>query len=96
MDLNDKLYSLYERASDYINRADCDTIPDIIKNGADIFVEHEDELAEMPSVAEVLGACLIHINKWFEDDEVPTLEEYEDDGYELVEEISGTLGEFFE
>lgn len=94
-ELRKKLFDLYKRAADYICGSEETTI-DIINDAADILTESKDKLAEAPEITNLLGRCLIHCTKDFEEGKEPTFEQYVSDGYELVEELSGTLGEFFE
>lgn len=96
-ELRIKLFAIYKEAADYINNAEPkNTQLDIINDAALVVVENLEELEEAPDVQHVLGKCLLYINKDFEDGVNPTLEEYADIGYELVEELSGFLGAFFE
>ena len=94
IEMNKALYNLYERAAEFIGFDGDDSALSIINEGADIFTEYEDELPDY--VAEVLGDCITHINKDFANGYEPTFDEYVDMGYGLVEDISGTLGEYFE
>lgn len=98
-ELNKKLFQLYQKAAHFINNAEPDDVQlEIINAAADILVEHEPELLEEAPeyVAHILGKCLAYINKDFEDGVNPTLDEYVGMGYDLVEELSGYLGTYFE
>lgn len=96
-ELRIKLFAIYQKAADYINNAEPESTQlDIINEAAAVVVDNLEELEEAPDVQHILGKCLLYINKDFEDGVNPTLEEYIDMGYELVEELSGFLGAFFE
>ena len=95
-----KLYGLYKKSSDWLMELNCENVSelDIINEGADILVENIEELSsiegQFEGVYEVLTRCVYYINNDFDHD--VTLKEYVELGGELIEEISGYLGEFFE
>lgn len=99
VELRCKLYGLYKKAADWLQGLNYENVNElnIINEGADILNDHLEELdsveGRFESVYEVLTKCVYYINKDF-DHEV-TLKEYVELGGELVEEISGFLGEFF-
>ena len=94
-----QLYGLYKKAADWMMGLNYENVSqlDIINDGADILVENLEELdsieGQFEGVYEVLTRCVYYINKDFDHD--VTLKEYAELGGELVEEISGYLGEFF-
>lgn len=94
-----QLYGLYKKSADWLQGLNYENVNElnIINEGADILTEHLEELdsveGQFEGVYEVLTKCVYYINKDF-DHEV-TLEEYMAMGGELVEEISGYLGELF-
>lgn len=95
-----KLYGLYKKSADWLQGLNYENVSelDIINDGADILVENLEELdsikGQFEGVYEVLTRCVYYINKDFDHD--VTLKEYVELGGELVEEISGYLGELFE
>lgn len=99
VELRCKLYGLYKKAADWLQGLNYENVNElnIINDGADILNEHLEELdsveGQFESVYEVLTKCVYYINKDFDHD--VTLKEYVELGGELVEEISGYLGEFF-
>lgn len=99
VELRCKLYGLYKKAADWMMGLNYENVNElnIINEGADILTEHLEELdsveGHFEGVYEVLTKCVYYINKDF-DHEV-TLKEYVELGGELVEEISGYLGELF-
>ena len=94
-ELISKLQKLYEDAANIIMGSDkgFDSV-NTISNGANILVEHMDELKTYPSVYEVLTRCVYYVNKDF--DEGTTFQDYVDMGDQLIEDISGYIGEFLE
>lgn len=94
-----QLYGLYKKSVDWMQRLNYENVNElnIINEGADILTNNLEELdsieGNFEGVYEVLTRCVYYINKDF-DHEV-TIEEYMAMGGELVEEISGYLGEFF-
>lgn len=94
-----QLYGLYKKAADWMMGLNYENVSqlDIINEGAAILTENLEELdsieGQFESVYEVLTKCVYYINKDFDHD--VTLKEYVELGGELVEEISGYLGEFF-
>lgn len=99
VELRCKLYGLYKKAADWLQGLNYENVNElnIINEGADILNDHLEELdsieGRFESVYEVLTKCVYYINKDFDHD--VTLKEYVELGGELVEEISGFLGEFF-
>lgn len=98
--LHCQLFGLYKKASDWMQGLNYENVNElnIINEGADILLENLEELSsikgEFEKVNEVLTKCVYYINKDFDYD--ITLKEYVELGGELIEEISGYLGEFFE
>lgn len=94
-----QLYGLYKKTSDWLQGLNHESVNElnIINEGADILTNNLEELdsieGQFECVYEVLTRCVYYINKDF-DHEV-TLGEYLEISGELVEEISGCLGEFF-
>ena len=94
-----QLYGLYKKASDWLQGLNYENVNElnIINEGADVLLYNLEELdsveGRFEGVYEVLTKCVYYINKDF-DHEV-TLQEYVAMGGELVEEISGYLGELF-
>lgn len=94
-----QLYGLYKKSADWLQGLNSENVNklNIINEGADILTNNLEELdsieGQFEGVYEVLTRCVYYINKDF-DHEV-TIEEYMAMGGELVEEISGYLGEFF-
>lgn len=94
-----QLYGLYKKSADWLQGLNYENVNElnIINEGADILTNNLEELdsveGQFEGVYEVLTKCVYYINKDF-DHEV-TLEEYMAMGGELVEEISGYLGELF-
>lgn len=95
-----QLYGLYNKSADWLQGMNYENVNElnIIYEGADILIEHLEELdsikGHFEGVYEVLTRCVYYINKDFDHD--VTLKEYVELGGELVEEISGYLGELFE
>lgn len=95
-----QLYGLYKKSADWLQGMNYENVNElnIIYEGADILIEHLEELdsikGHFEGVYEVLTRCVYYINKDFDHD--VTLKEYVELGGELVEEISGYLGELFE
>ena len=93
-----QLYGLYKKSADWLQGLNSENVNElnIIYEGADILIEHLEELdsieGHFEGVYEVLTRCIYYINKDFDHD--VTLKEYVELGGELVEEISGYLGEF--
>lgn len=85
-----ELYDLYLMAVKGANCAETNQFK-IIDKSATIYVKYMDELA--PNLQEVMGKCLMFINKDFEG--AITFDEMVSYGNELVEELSGCLGEYF-
>ena len=93
-----QLYGLYKKSADWMQGLNENVNElNIINEGADILTNNLEELDSIEGrferAYEVLTKCVYYINKDF-DHEV-TLAEYDALGGELVEEISGCLGEFF-
>lgn len=93
-----QLYGLYKKSADWLQGLNENVNElNIINEGADILLNNLEELdsveGEYEGVYEVLTKCVYYINRDF-DHEV-TLAEYVEMSGELVEEISGYLGEFF-
>lgn len=78
-----KLFNLYEIASGYLNGADKYTSKEIIEIACDVLADSE--------FNELYAECVAHINMWTEN----TLEKHIAQGDEIIEEISGVLGEHF-
>ena len=90
-----QLFGLYEMAADYIgDNKGCYIANHIINEGANLLFDNLEVLEAYDSIFEVLTKCVYFINMDF--DHELTLAEYADKGPELVEEISGVLGEFFD
>ena len=64
----------------------------IIKKAAEIYVKYGDELPDI--LKTTFGECLAFTNRDFEKD--CTIQEYCERGGELIEDLSGFLGEYFE
>jgi hypothetical protein len=105
--LRQRLFALYQRAAAYINgESEDDAENEIISEGAQIYIEYEEylngfvkavilkDLEAVRNVFLTIGKCLTHQNRDF-DHEV-TFAEYTEMGYEIVEELSGFLGAFFD
>lgn len=96
-----QLYGLYKKSTDWLQGLNYENVNElnIINEGADILINNLEELDSIEEsestygIYEILTRCVYYINKDF-DHEV-TIEEYMAMGGELVEEISGYLGEFF-
>jgi len=94
-----QLYGLYKKSADWMRGLNYENVDElnIINEGADILTNNLEELdsieGQFERVYDVLTKCVYYINKDFEHE--VTLEEYMAMGGELVEEISGYLGEFF-
>lgn len=99
VELRCKLYGLYKKSADWLQGLNYENVNElnIINEGADILNDNLEELdsieGQFEGVYEVLTKCIYYINRDF-DHEV-TLKEYVELGGELVEEISGCLGELF-
>lgn len=93
-----QLYGLYKKSADWLQGLNENVNElSIINEGADILFHNLEELDSVEGknegVYEVLTKCVYYINRDF-DHEV-SLAEYVEMSGELVEEISGCLGEFF-
>lgn len=80
-----ELVRLYENAVDYIGEDNTLSQKEIIEDACRVLADYD----EFQSLYE---KCCNHINGWNEN----TLEEQEVEGYCIVEEISGELGEYFD
>lgn len=88
MEVKKKAQELYTRASNYITDGDvADTSHDIINDFVDAFLP-TDEFKELVEL------CVAHINRWGREE--MTLEEWVAESYGIVEDISGTLGEWLD
>lgn len=93
-DLRKALFGLYTEAADYIgDNKGYYLASDIINEGADILMENLELISPFEKMFDVLTQCVYFINKDFDHD--LTFEEYAAKGDEIIEEISGFLGEFF-
>lgn len=94
-----QLYGLYKRSADWLQGLNYENVNElnIINEGANVLLYNLEELdsveGKYEGVYEVLTKCVYYINRDF-DHEV-SLAEYVEMSGELVEEISGCLGEFF-
>lgn len=94
-----QLYGLYKRSADWLQGLNYENVNElnIINEGANVLLYNLEELdsveGKYEGVYEVLTKCVYYINRDF-DHEV-SLAEYAEMSGELVEEISGCLGEFF-
>lgn len=82
--MKNKIYNLYERAVNYLDGTSMDDTPLAIINYAC------EVLADVEDFRELYGRCCFHINMWNDN----TFEEQIAEGDEIVEEISGELGEY--
>lgn len=81
--MKNKIENLYKRAVNYIEGITDDTAHNIINYACDVLADNED-------LRELYGRCCFHINMWNDN----TFEEQIAEGDEIIEEISGTLGEY--
>lgn len=88
--LQTKLMKLYKLTADYAAGKEISPM-DILSKASDIYVKHKDELPE--KVIQPLAVCLPFINHDYERD--MTVAEVMSYGDELIEDLSGYLGEYF-
>lgn len=86
-----ELYQLYLKVVECVNGISKSPF-DIIDTSATLYVKYMDVLT--PNLQEVMGKCLLFVNKDFEGE--MTFDEMIGYGDELVEELSGCLGEYFD
>lgn len=85
-----ELYNLYEMATNYMTN-NTDKPFAVLDKAAEIYVNYKNQLS--PSLQKVTGKCLCFINHDFESE--MTFSEYASYGDELIEDLSGFLGEYF-
>lgn len=85
------LFNLYELATLYMSSQEINPL-NVIDKASDIYVEYSEQLTE--PIQRVCSDCRLYINKDFEHD--LSIEEYIALGEDLIETISGVLGEYFE
>ena len=79
----EEIYKLYEKCVNWLNGDDTYTPKEIIENAVDI-------LADNSELNEIWKECAFHINNWYGN----TIEEQCEQAEELVEDLSGSLGEY--
>ena len=89
------LYEIYRVAADYICGRSDDEQLECISRICDLYMQICNENEEIPSEIDgLLQSAVNHINHDVEDGK--TLEEHITDGYSILEELSGSLGQYFE
>lgn len=81
-----KVQSIYNRVADFIGETSEESQLVLIN-------AVYDELVDIPDFNELVGRCAFHINGW--NDEL-TIAERIDEGYEILEDVCGTLGEWLD
>lgn len=87
------LQHIYEKSANIIMNIGNYTNLDVINEMADVSMKF-DEIKRYPRVNELAVHCINYLNKDFGGD--ITFDEYINIGDEVIEEISGTLGEFLD
>lgn len=80
-----EIYDLYEKCANYMSGDDTNTAKEIIEQAVDV-------LADNKELNELWSRCVVHINNWNGN----SIEQQESDAYEIVEELSGELGEYLD
>lgn len=78
-----EIYDLYEKCANYMCGDDTNTAKEIIEQAVDVLADNKD-------LNELWSMCVFHTNNWNDN----SIEEQESDADEIVEELSGELGEY--
>lgn len=89
--LREKLFEIYDLTTRFMEGEELSQ-KEIIETAATFYVDNYNEFPEQ--LKDVFEGCLNHSNMNVE--EGTTLEEIIEDGYILVEELCGFLGEYFD
>lgn len=84
-----ELFELYELASAYLDNGNNPL--QIIRKASDLYVNHSSNIPQ--DILNVCGQCMLYVNKDFEEN--MTFDKYVVLGEELIETLSGVLGEHF-
>lgn len=97
VELKNKLFALYEKAANYMmEKENAPTETEIITEAATLYTENKEAIDnENCPQLDFLGVCPLYINKDFDNDMEVDETDYEDMGYDIVENISGFLGQYF-
>lgn len=90
-EFNKDLYQVYDMATKYLTGEDISPII-IISKASDVYIKYLEDVPEQ--LVDILIQCSLYINKDFGKE--ISFSEYITMGEELVEELSGILGEYFE
>ena len=78
-----EVYDLYDKCTKWLNGDDTCTPKEIIEEAVDV-------LADIPELDSIWEKCMFHINNWNEN----SIEDQCAEDEEIVEELSGCLGEY--
>lgn len=95
--LRKSLFALYEKAANYMmEKENAPTENEIITEAANLYKENKEAIdGEGNYQLDYLSTCQKYLNKDFDEDMEVDETDYEDMGYEIVENISGFLGQYF-